>query len=209
MVALTNDMAWRAMRAAVPDRMIFVGVDLGKLENYSAVVVVERIEEVPTNYLDILRGAGVKIRYVVRHAERLALETPYIEVVKRVKQVVGQMATRGNCVLVVDETGVGVPVVEEMRRARMGCAIYPVMISSGQQATGKSVPREELLTRMKMMIERGELEITTGCLHGVWLKRELVYLRLNGSSSKGGGKGGEKDDLALALALACWKARVR
>ena len=46
-----------------------------------------------------LRGAGVKTRYVVRHAERLALETPYIEVVKRVKQVVGQMATRGNCVL--------------------------------------------------------------------------------------------------------------
>ena len=55
-----------------------------------------------------------------------------------------------------------------------------------------------------MLIERGKLEIAAGCLHGAWLKRELVYLRLNGSS-----KGGEKDDLALALALACWKARVR
>ena len=142
---------------------------------------------------------------MVRQAERLALETPYTEVVRRVKRLVEQLAVRGNCVLVVDETGVGVPVVEDMRRVGMGCALHAVKISGGQQATAKSVPREELLTRMKMMIERGELEIAVGCLHGEQLKRELVYLKLMGSSAKGG----EKDDLALALALACWKARVR
>ena len=36
---LSVDLAVRAMRAGAPDRMIFIGVDLGKLEDYSAIVV--------------------------------------------------------------------------------------------------------------------------------------------------------------------------
>ena len=181
------------------DRMIYVGVDLGKLETHSAIVVVERIEEMPKDHFDVLRGVMERRRYVVRFAERLALNTDYTLVVKRVKQVVTQVATRGTCVLVVDETGVGVPVVEDIRRAGMGCSLCPIKISAGSQATGRSVPREELLTKMKMMGERGELELAVGCLHGEALKRELVHLQLAGRKS------GEKDDLAFALA--CWKAR--
>ena len=197
-----TNMAWRALAAGVPERMVYVGVDLGKLEAHSAVVVVERIEELPVDFADVLRGAGPRRRYIVRYAERMALDTDYTDVVKRVKQLVGQLATRGTCVVVVDETGVGVPVVEDMRRAGMGCPLYPIKISAGQQATGKSVPREELLTKMKMMGERGELELAGECFHGEQLRRELVHLQLAGRK-----RGGEKDDLAFALALACWKAR--
>ena len=199
-----NSMVRRGMAAVVPDRTIFVGVDLGKLQSHSAIVVVERFEELPTNHVDVLRGVGARMRYIVRHAERVALDTDYTMVVMRVKQVVKQLETRGMCIVVVDETGVGVAVVEGMRDAAMGCPVNPIKISSGQQATGRSVPREELLTRMKMMAERGELEIAEGCLHGEYLKRELVHLRLEAGRS-----GGEKDDLAFALALACWRARVR
>ena len=198
-----TDMALRSMAVGVPERMIYVGVDLGKLEAHSAIVVVERVEEMPTNYVDVLRGVGVRVRFIVRYAERLALDTDYTFVVRRVKQLVGQLLTRGSCVVVVDETGVGVPVVEEMRRAGIGCGLHPVKISGGRQATAKSVPREELLGKLKMMGERGELELAVECGDGEKLRRELVYLQLGSRR----GKGGEKDDLAFALALACWKAR--
>src|SRR5882724_1394259 len=204
-VDMSLDLVLRSLTAArttlpahCEGRVIFVAVDLGRQECHSAFVVVERIEEKPTELMDILRGVGVRIRYVIRQAERMALGTPYTEVVKRVKSVVGQLAaTRGRVVLVVDESGVGAPVVEAMRAAGMECSLYAIVISSGQQATAKSVPRVELLTKMKMMVERGELELAAGCLHGEQLKRELVHLKLSGG---GAGDGGERDDLALALA---------
>ena len=158
MMDFNREMALRTMASAVPERMIYVGVDLGKLESHSAIVVLERLEEVSTDLADVLRAVGPRVRFVVRYGERLALDTDYTVVVKRVKQVVGQLMSRGSVVLVVDETGVGVPVVEDMRRAAMGCPLYAVKISAGQQATAKSVPREELLTKMRMMGERGELE---------------------------------------------------
>ena len=194
---------WK-MSAGAPDRTIFIGVDLGKQECHSAIVVVERFEEVPTDFADVLRGVGPRKRYIVRHAERLPLGMPYTEVVMRVKRMISQLAVRGTCVLVVDAGGPGVPVVEMMRQVGMGCSLYPIVITSGQKASGDGVPRAEMVTTMQMMAERGELTIADGCLHGEWLKRELLHLQLQG----GGGKR-ERDDLAMGMAMACWKARVR
>jgi len=191
------------------ERTVFVGVDLGQRGSHTAIVVLERFEVAP-DYTDALRGVGMKWRYVVRAAERVKLGTPYSEVVKRVKRIVEQMALKGRCVLVVDGTGVGVPVVELMREVGMGCLIQAIVITSGQNATSGSVPRAELVTKMQLMAQRGELEIAGGCGYLEELKRELVHLQLAGggsSSSRDGAR--ENDDLALALALACWRAKVR
>ena len=191
------------LRKGSLNSMVFIGVDLGKRENHSAIVVLERFEVMP-DYTNMLRGAGSKTRYVVRQAERVMLGTPYIEVVARVKRVVeAVMATSRSCALVVDESGPGVPVVEMMREVRMGCALFPFTITAGAKATGSSVPRVELVTKLQLMLERGELEIAVGCRNGDDLLHELARLQLNGKAA------GENDDLVLALALACWKARVR
>ena len=61
----------------ISGRTIFIGVDLGKMECPSAIVVLERFEEMPTDFADVLRGVGARTRYVVRQAERVALGTPY------------------------------------------------------------------------------------------------------------------------------------
>lgn len=197
----------KLMNRVFVDRMVFIGVDLGQRGSHSAFVILERFEEWPAEYTDVLRGVPVRNRYVVRQAERMTLGTPYREVVMRLKQVVGRvMQTSRPCVIVVDESGAGVAVVEKMREVGMGCVIIPYVITSGQQATGATVPRAELLTKMQLMAQCEELEIATGCRHGEQLRRELVHLQLKGGT---GGASGESDDLALALALACWKARVR
>ena len=173
-------------RAAKTDRTIFIGVDLGKQQCHSAIVVVERIEEGPSrDHIEVLRGTGSsRKRYVIRHVERVRLGTQHSDVVRRVKHVVSHLSVtmQATCVVVVDESGVGVPVVEAMREAGLGsfCRLNPVVITAGQSATASSVPRAELITKMKMMAERGELELATGCMHGEWLKRELLHLRLEG-----------------------------
>ena len=178
---------------------------MGERVNPSAIVVLERFEEWPGDHADVLRGVGVKKRYVVRQADRMMLGTPYTVVMKRVKEVVGRLKGAGReCVLVVDEGGLGVPVVERMRESGgMGCALMAYTITTGQTASSKTVPRAVLLTKLQMMLESGELEIAAGCRDGEHLTRELKYLQLEGKAS------GESDDLALALALACWKARIR
>ena len=194
----------KSMNRTRADVMVFIGVDLGERRNPSAIVVLERFEEWPANHTDILRGAGPKRRYVVRQAERIPLGTPYTEVIRRVKHVVERIASTGrHCVLIVDEGGPGIPVVERMREAGMGCSLIPYTITADQAATGSTVSRTILLTKLQMMVESGELEIAAGCRDSEHLERELIYLQLDGKCS------GESDDLAMALALACWKARVR
>ena len=93
--------------------------------------------------------------------------------------------------------------VEMMREIRMGCSLLPYTITTGAKASGTCVPRVELVTKLQLMLERGELEIAPGCRNGEELMRELAHLQLSGKAS------GEFDDLAMALALACWRARVR
>ena len=196
---------WRRMNVTRPASTIFIGVDLGKQENYSTIVVLERFEVKP-DLTDALRGVGFRKKYVVRQAERVMLGTPYTEVVKRVKRVVEQaLAISSSCFLVVDESGPGVPVVEMMREVGMGCPLIPITITSGQaaNASGTSVPRAELVTKLQLMLERGELEVAAGCRNGAELERELEHLQLSGKAA------GESDDLAMALAMVCWKARVR
>src|SRR5450432_420897 len=102
----------RSMNAVVVDRMVFIGVDLGQRESHTAIVILERMDVMP-DYTDMLRGLGPRRKYMVRQAERVALGTPYPAVVMQLKRLVERVvAKRGSCVLVVDESGVGVPVVE-------------------------------------------------------------------------------------------------
>ena len=197
-----SDLELRRTNRGQAEGMVFIGVDLGQRGSHSAMAVLERVEEWPVELADVLRGAGPRKRYVLRQVERMMLGTPYREVVQRLKRMVESvMAIRASCVVVVDESGAGVPVVEMMREAGLGCGILPYVITSGQHSTPSTVPRAELVTRLQLMVEREELEIAEGCREREQLERELVHLKLEGGSGS--------DDLALALALACWKARVR
>jgi len=71
------------MTVVTADRTIFVGLDLGQRGSHTAMVALDRFDEIP-DYTDILRGMGMRRRYVVRAAERVKLGTPYPVVVRRV-----------------------------------------------------------------------------------------------------------------------------
>lgn len=60
------------------------------------------------------------------------------------------------------------------------------------------MPRADLLSEMQVLLEKGQLKIAKGLREAGALVRELWGCVLPSSS--------EHDDLALAVALACWQA---
>jgi hypothetical protein len=181
--------------------MYFMGLDLGQKRDYSAVAVVERID-----HQRPFQGTSFE-RLVVRYAERMPLGTPYPRVVDRVRGIVRSGELAGNCALAVDATGVGAPVVDMLRAARLGCDLSAVTITGGDRATGASVPKRDLMGELLVLLEQGQLKIGN-LREGPRLVGELMDVR-ESSGRIGADGAGEHDDLVIALALACWRAKRR
>jgi len=174
--------------------MYFVGLDLGQKTDHSALAVVER------------GGYPVADEILVRYIERIPLKTPYPRVVERVGEILMSDELRGNYALAVDATGVGAPVVDMFKSAQLGYNLTAVTITGGERArsdsTSDSIPKRDLIAGLQLLIENRKLRI--GRLREAReLKTELMDMRtsLRGKS--------EHDDLVIALALACWRAKER
>src|SRR5665213_992763 len=97
--------------------MFFIGVDLGKRRDHTAIAVVERVER-RCGY-----GEPEFVEMAVRFLERVPLGTTYPEVVAAVRETVSHPEVAGRCSVVVDATGVGSPVVDMLRSAGLGCEV--------------------------------------------------------------------------------------
>jgi hypothetical protein len=189
--------------------MYFIGLDLGQRADFSAVAVVERDEQ----RLAFLPSAIRRMR--VRYLERLPLGTPYAQVVGRVGEIIRHPALCRQSRLVVDATGVGAPVVEMLRAARPSFPVTAVTTTSGERARGIGedwhVPKKDLMAGLQILLENGQLTIHRKLREAATLVRELTDIRLSPRAGGHAGMGadgyGEHDDLALAVALACWRGR--
>jgi hypothetical protein len=193
-------------------REYFVGLDLGQVQDYSAIAVMERAE-VCLGVRDLVSYEYLwETTYLLRYLERLPLGTTYPDVVARVDEV---MRGLGTCTLVVDATGVGGPVVDLLRAAGMGDRLVAVTITGSDDVTRGAngtwrVPKRGLLTGLQVMLQSGELGIAAGLVGADDLVREMrgmrVKLSAGGMETFGAWRSGAHDDLVLATALACWRA---
>lgn len=187
----------------------FVGLDLGKKHDHTAIAVVERVDVARPYGEPELRG--LEIRWL----ERVPLGTPYPVVVARVREIVRRVSLLDSCVLVVDGTGVGTPVVDLLRAAGLGCELTPVTITGGERSrqTGSewSVPKMELIAGMQVLLDQGMLRIAADLRETGALVEELLDMKMResgrGRVSAGADGAGEHDDLAVAVSLACWRAK--
>ncbi len=177
--------------------MFYIGLDLGQKHDNTAIAIIERT------------GSYLFVRFL----ERVPLGTPYPLVVERVAQIVSRFR---QCSLIVDATGVGEPVVDSLRRAQLGCTITSVTITGGRKEsrTGASycVPKQDLIAGLQLALERDELRVARGLPEAGALVREMLSVRIKSGFGKtriGADGYGEHDDLVIALALACWRARRR
>ena len=187
--------------------MVCIGLDLGKTQDYTAIAVVVRQETT-------IRTVGRQAWQVwderrcavaeLRHLERLTLGTTFLEVVERVAQLVKHEALGpGRIRLVVDATGLGSPVLELLRKAKMGCDIKPVVITGGTGerygGDGKChVSKTDLMMGLRTSMELQDVVIAKGMAETPALVKELA---LFGSS--------KHDDMVIALALALWGVKTQ
>jgi hypothetical protein len=191
-----------------------VGLDLGQVKDFVAVAVVERTEvlgEWDASVYAHRKHVELRLRYL----ERMPLGTPYPTVAERVVKITRSDALAGRCVLAVDATCVGRPVVDMLKRERPGCTLMPVNITSGTAESRScgyyGVPKRDLVTGMQVLLQSGGLQIASGIPHGATLATEMAEMRAKvtaaGNTQFGVWREGAHDDLVLAVALACWSAR--
>jgi hypothetical protein len=194
----------------------YVGLDLGQMQDHSALAVVER-DEIFVGEMDHATYERPRVRrFRVRYLERLALGTYYPTVVERVRQVVRQRPLMSRCTLVMDATGVGAPVLDLMRVAGLGCGIVPVNLTGGERESQSggiwNVPKQGLISGLLLMLEKKELALSKRVAAALVLDKELAGMEARVSRSGHftfGAREGEHDDLVMAAALACWRARWR
>ena len=96
-------------------------------------------------------------------------------------------ALRGRCELVVDATGVGGPVVDLLRAARLGCPVVAVTITGGDAAvqvgTAWKVPKRDLILGLQVMFETGEVEIAGGIPETEKFVKELMGTQVKVSAA--------------------------
>jgi hypothetical protein len=121
----------------------------------------------------------------------------------------------GKTELVVDATGVGAPVVDMFREAGIGC-LTAVTITGGTSPGGEgqdvSVPKRDLVTTVQRLMHEGVLRAAEGLDLWPVLREELQNFKAKISldtahASFEHWRERDHDDLVLALALACWRAR--
>jgi hypothetical protein len=183
-----------------------MGVDLGQANDYTAVSILEqkRVEQ----------ESKTSHHYDVRHLERLR-GMPYPQQVAQIRKMYQSLEVKGSINLVVDQTGVGRPVVDMLRDAGLYC--IAVTITGGDSVTGERpeyrVPKRDLVTAVQVLLQSERLKIARSLPEAQTLVNELLAFRVSinlktGHDSYGNDAGAWRenphDDLVLATAIASW-----
>jgi hypothetical protein len=183
--------------------MFILGVDLGQVNDYSAIAIVEQ------------RFATESMVYHLRHLERVPLGTRYTEVVARVLDLLRRTPpAEAGPWLVADKTGVGASVCDLFLAA--GVPPHAMTITGGDVVQKDDVydlrvPKRELAGVLVSLYQGQRIKMAQGLEWGPALQQELSTFRVKinintGHDSYEGWRERDKDDLVLALAIAVWFA---
>ncbi len=182
----------------------YVGLDLGKMQDYTALAVLEQHRQEET-------------RYTIPWLQRFKLGTEYHTVASDVGGMLRKMSTQqgvGRIALIVDATGVGQPVVELLRKTPMPADIYDVTITGGDTPSHDEqswrVPKRDLVSTVQVLVQPrpSRLTIAPTLPDALVLQQELLNFQMKltdaAHDTYGAYREGTHDDLTLAVALAAW-----
>lgn len=176
----------------------FVGLDLGQSNDYTAVSILERVGDHREN------------SYQVRHLERVR-NVPYPQIVDKVSSMMNSQVLGGGADLVVDQTGVGAPVVDLFQQA--GLRPVGVLIHGGDKASSEGgawrVPKRDLVGTLQVLLQAGRLKISKKLPLASVLQAELLNFKVKidprtAHDSYSAWREQDHDDLVLSVALAAW-----
>ncbi len=197
----------------------FVGLDLGKVADFTALAVLERRHPPPPGRDEPRPKTPPKPRHVVSLLRRWPRGTSYPDIVRDVGELlvtahpITQVKPLLNCVLGVDETGVGKAIVDMLREAKLPCSLHPVLITGGHEVTRVEgvwhAAKKELVSTLQVLLQGSRLEVAAVPGAEV-LRQELLSFRVKitttGNESFEAWREKDHDDLVLAVAISAFLA---
>jgi hypothetical protein len=189
----------------------FVGLDLGPMNEYTALAVLER----PRLY----EHSPWKDRrpvYALRHLQRFPPGTSYPAMAETLRRLLKTGPMHG-AVVGVDQTGVGKTVRElfyDELVHRVTCLFCPLTVTSGiggassAPGCGFLAPKVELVGTLQVLLQTRRLAIADSLPEAPVLVRELETFRAAPPVLRGDAveswRERDHDDLVLAVAVAAW-----
>jgi hypothetical protein len=171
-------------------------VDLGSRDDYTA--------------LSVVAGHPADDLLTLVRLERIR-HRPYPEIIRMISRVMAALPEDSH--LLVDATGVGAPVVDEL--SAQGVRHTRILIHGGVSVNRlddgtRSVPKRDLIAALQVRFEAGTLAIPRGLRHAETLEREALAFEMKISAAghdSYGARSGEHDDLLLAVSMPVWWRR--
>ena len=203
-----------------PQRAKYVlGLDLGRVQDYSALAILERewtlrLPEDAQFVMEDMRPERATLLYRLRDLKRWKLGTPYTVIVADVATVMDDVRIhRYGGQLVVDCGGVGMAVLDELRAAGV-MAVTGVVLTGGSAITQSSsdarvvnLPKKELVTPLVAAYQAGRLRVGRSVpqefdqelrAFGYKLNKDTAHVSYESLSQQ------VHDDQVVAVALAYW-----
>jgi len=134
-----------------------LSVDLGSERDYTAFSLIERVEKLQDKNIlshnsrpvhDVPITVIAELHLV--HMERIPLKTPYPTIVEKIGYILNRPEFVDQIALIVDRTGVGIPVIQMMYQR--GLSPIGITIHGGSNVTTSkdnySVPKRDLVTAL-------------------------------------------------------------
>ena len=194
----------------------FFSVDLGTMQDFTAISVLERVpRKLPGDSLPGSDTPGVPkytAVYVMRHLERLPLGLDYPTISSRIKDMMSHEKLQRQSALIVDATGVGLPITQMMQQ--LGLAPIGVSITSGgtvtQRDSGYNVPKAELVSALNIVFQSRRIKIPVGLKLKQEFLKELerfeITMHNTGVNTYESAVASIHDDLVLSVAMGVWYA---
>jgi hypothetical protein len=193
-----------------------VSVDLGTVNDYSAIThteVVSRFQEKGRVVIPGEMQLPIVNEIVCRHIERIPLGTSYPDIIERVRIIMDNPDVSQQAILIVDQTGCGLPVVQAMRRIP-GLAPISITITNGNSVNdvegGYNVPKRDLVSALQLAFQTHRLKFSKGINYVDDLIHELRNFKVKikkSAESYEAWRETDHDDIVLSLAMAVWMHR--
>jgi len=188
---------------------LFVGIDVGKRQDHTALVAVEFSLTQTTARDPFSQNFITTPHLFVRSAESLPLGSDHLDLPSRLRALLASLPGGFKQVhFIIDSTGEST-LVEVLRRDKSlnRYPLTPAAITGGHQASHlaggyEGIPRPDLLTRLRTALGTRRLSLPTATPGLPELEAELIAFRSDGHQRG-------HDDLVFALALAVWLAYER
>ncbi len=149
--------------------------------------------------------------YTVADCKRFPLGTPYTRIVSEIAMLADHVAFDGNLRLAFDATGLGRPVRDMILEERIKGRMIPLTIAAGSaKSNAETVGKVDLIAGIETALESGVLFLPASLPNREALITEVCALERHFTEAGNvtiAAPG--HDDLALALALAIWVARLQ